>query len=234
MAATATKTLNIYQKLANARLDFLKEHIQKSGVNEHAEFEYFELKDIVPIGTEILAKHGLLYVTTFPNGVPTGTLFDMSSDATIVFNCDKVEGDIEGIKGNKMMISIQSEGAKQTYHRRYLWMQCLDIVEQDEIDNKDLTKDKGKAESKKPVSEEKRADIKKELTDSSAPADELQIDQLKKALKKLNECEGDFEEFIAEIAIKTENFSNLSKENCTKLIMKVGELIDEAKKGVVE
>ena len=102
------------------------------------------------------------------------------------------------------------------------------------IDNKDLTKDKGKAESKKPVSEEKRAEIKKELTDSSAPADELQIDQLKKALKKLNECEGDFEEFIAEIAIKTENFSNLSKENCTKLIMKVGELIDEAKKGVVE
>lgn len=234
MAATASKTLNIYQKLAKARLDFLKKHIQKSGVNSHAEFEYFELSDIVPIGTEILNDNKLLFVTTFPNGVPTGTLYDMESEQTIVFNCDKVEGDIEGIKGGKMMISIQSEGAKQTYHRRYLWLQMLDIVLQDEIDGKDFSKDKTEPAQKKPVTEEQRAEIKKELTDSSAPADELQIDQLKKALKQLNECEGDFEEFIVEIATKTKNFTTLSKENCTKLILQVGELIEEAKRGVVQ
>lgn len=230
MAATTTKK-NIFQKLAEARLDFLKEHVQKSGTNDHGEYDYFELKDIVPVGTEILNKHKLLYVTTFPDGVPTGHLYDMESTDMIIFNGDKVEGEITTLSGKKIMTAIQSEGAKQTYHRRYLWMLLLDVVEQDEIDNKDLTKEPVK--TKKPVTEEQRTEIKKELTDSNAQADELQIEQLKKALKMLNECGDDFEEFIAQVAIKTENFTNLTKENCAALILKIGDLIEESKRGVV-
>lgn len=243
-SAAAGKNKNIYQKLAQARLDFLTKNVQKSGVNPSGEYEYFELKDIVPLATEILNTNGLLFVITFPMGVPTGTLYDFDSDQTIVFNCEKVEGDITGIKGGKMMISIQSEGAKQTYHRRYLWMQLLDVVEHDAIENKEYeTESDGKskkatttsASSKKPVSEEKRAEIKKEITDSEGAAEEIQIEQLKKALKALNdETNGEYEEFIAEIAIKTENFTNLSKKNCEALIIQIGELIDEYKKGVVE
>ena len=232
MAATTTKAKNIYAKLAKARLDFLKKNIKKSGVNTQSEYDYFELSDIVPVGTEILNDNKLLFITTFPEGVPTGILFDMDSDDTITFNGDKVEGEITGIKGGKMMTAIQSEGAKQTYHRRYLWMMMLDIVEHDEIDNKDFTKEPAPAK-KKPVTEEERTEIKKELTDSDAPADELQIGQLKKALKQLNECGDDFEEFIAQVAVKTENFTKLSKDNCATLILKIGEMIDEAKRGVV-
>lgn len=232
MAATTTKK-NIFKKLADARLEFLKENVQKTGVNMSAEYDFFELKDIVPIGTEILAKHGLLYITTFPDGIPTGQLYDMDSDNMLVFMGNKVEGEIETSTGKKIMMNIQSEGAKQTYHRRYLWMLVLDVVEHDEIDSKDFTKDKVEEKPKKPVTEQERAEIKKELTDSNAQADELQIEQLKKALKMLNECEGDFEEFISEIVVKTENFTNLTKENCATLILKIGELIEESKRGVV-
>lgn len=244
--ATVTKqapaTMSIYQKLAQARLDFLNAKIKKTGLNTQGEFEYFELSDIVPTATKILSDYGLLFVVTFPEGVPTGTLYDFNSDKTLVFLSPKIEGELLTIKGNKIMMEIQGEGAKQTYLRRYLYMQMLDIVEQDVIDG---SKEGGTpiptpakatpAPAKKtPVSETKRAEIKQEVTNSSGLAEAIQVKQLKTALAELNRIDPSQEEFIQQIVVKTENFTTLTKEKCTQLILKVGELIDECKQGVVE
>lgn len=235
-------TMSIYQKLAQARLDFLNAKVKKTGLNTQGEFEYFELSDIVPTATKILSDYGLIFVVTFPEGVPTGTLYDFNSDKTLVFLSPKIEGELLTIKGNKIMMEIQGEGAKQTYHRRYLYMQMLDIVEQDVIDG---SKEGGTpvptpikatpAPTKKtPVSETKRAEIKQEVTNSSGLAEAIQVKQLKTALAELNRIDPSQEEFIQQIVVKTENFTNLTKEKCTQLILKVGELIDECKQGVVE
>lgn len=40
--------MNVRQKLAKARLQFLNQKVKKSGKNMHLEFKYFELEDIVP------------------------------------------------------------------------------------------------------------------------------------------------------------------------------------------
>lgn len=244
--ATVTKqdpaTMSIYQKLAQARFDFLNANIKKTGLNTQGEFEYFELSDIVPTATKILSDYGLLFVVTFPEGVPTGTLYDFNSDKTLVFLSPKIEGELLTIKGNKIMMEIQGEGAKQTYHRRYLYMQMLDIVEQDVIDGSKEggtpiptpTKATPAPAKKTPVSETKRAEIKQEVTNSSGLAEAIQVKQLKTALAELNRIDPSQEEFIQQIVVKTENFTTLTKEKCTQLILKVGELIDECKQGVVE
>lgn len=235
-------TMSIYQKLAQARLDFLNAKVKKTGLNTQGEFEYFELSDIVPTATKILSDYGLIFVVTFPEGVPTGTLYDFNSDKTLVFLSPKIEGELLTIKGNKIMMEIQGEGAKQTYHRRYLYMQMLDIVEQDVIDGSKEggtpiptpTKATPGPAKKTPVSETKRAEIKQEVTNSSGLAEAIQVKQLKTALAELNRIDPSQEEFIQQIVVKTENFTNLTKEKCTQLILKVGELIDECKQGVVE
>lgn len=235
-------TMSIYQKLAQARLDFLNAKVKKTGLNTQGEFEYFELSDIVPTATKILSDYGLIFVVTFPEGVPTGTLYDFNSDKTLVFLSPKIEGELLTIKGNKIMMEIQGEGAKQTYHRRYLYMQMLDIVEQDVIDGSKeggtpvptSTKATPAPAKKAPVSETKRAEIKQEVTNSSGLAEAIQVKQLKTALAELNRIDPSQEEFIQQIVVKTENFTNLTKEKCTQLILKVGELIDECKQGVVE
>lgn len=235
-------TMSIYQKLAQARLDFLNAKVKKTGLNTQGEFEYFELSDIVPTATKILSDYGLIFVVTFPEGVPTGTLYDFNSDKTLVFLSPKIEGELLTIKGNKIMMEIQGEGAKQTYHRRYLYMQMLDIVEQDVIDGSKEggtpvptpTKATPAPTKKTPVSETKRAEIKQEVTNSSGLAEAIQVKQLKTALAELNRIDPSQEEFIQQIVVKTENFTNLTKEKCTQLILKVGELIDECKQGVVE
>lgn len=240
--STKTKTPGLYEKLSLARLDFLKADVKKSGINSASEYDYFELADLTPVGDPILAKHRLLFVVTFPEGVPTGTLYDFDSEATLVFNSESVFGDLLSIKGNKIMTTVQSIGAKETFYRRYLYMQLFNIVEHDPIEElakKNVITEpvayEGKTKtSNKPISATERTEIKNELTNNEGKAEPLQIEQLKQALKTLNDLDDDYEEFVTEVVIKTDNFENLTKEACTTLILKVGELIEESQKGIKE
>ena len=51
---------------------------------------------------------------------------------------------------------------------------------------------------------------------------------MKKSLKALREADPAQEDFISAIADKTENFTNITKGACEKLIEKVAEMIDSA------
>ena len=230
---TVKKPLNIYQKLSKARLEFLKANVKKNGVNRHSEYDYFELADIVPVATEIFDKHGLLFVTTFPGGTPTGILYDMDSDATIIFSSERSDERIVTTGGKTIMLAIQETGAKETYQRRYLYMQVLDIVEHDTIDgdtNKD-EKDETPAPTKavkktnKVVTPEKREEIKKELTDENGEATETQIKSIKKGLLKLREKDEKYEPYIKKTLkqIKT----GLSKKEAEDKLIEIGNKVEE-------
>lgn len=85
-----------------------------------------------------------------------------------------------------------------------------------------------KAEPKKPVSTEKREEIKQGLTAPEANADELQIKALKAVLKKLKEVDSTQEEFIQQVAIKTEGFTKISKSACEQLVLKIGDVMSNS------
>lgn len=220
-----TTSMNVYQKLLSARIDFLKKGVSKSGINLHAEFKYFELEDIVPSATEIFNNYNCLFVTNFPDGKAVGRLINLdnpSEEVVVEFNTRSIA---EPAKFR--MNEVQSLGAEITYMRRYLYFLILDIVEADGFDG-DSGKDMPtpKAEPKKPVSSEKREEIKQELTAPEANADELQINALKMALKTLREVDATQEEFIQQIALKTEGFRKISKTACEQLILKIGEMVE--------
>ena len=80
-----------------------------------------------------------------------------------------------------------------------------------------------------PATPEQREDIKNKLTNKDGPATKMQINSLKKILKQLREVDPNQEEFIAIIAQKTDNFTNITKGACEQLILRIGELIEEAK-----
>ena len=79
------------------------------------------------------------------------------------------------------------------------------------------------------VPPETREEIKKDLIDKDGKATKMQINSLKKALKLLREADPEQEEFIAAIAEKTENFTNIKKKACEALILKISEMIETAK-----
>jgi hypothetical protein len=79
-----------------------------------------------------------------------------------------------------------------------------------------------------PATPEQREDIKNELINKDGPASKMQINSLKKILKQLREVDPNQEEFIAAIAQKTDNFTNITKNACEQLILKIGEMIEQA------
>lgn len=77
-----------------------------------------------------------------------------------------------------------------------------------------------------PASPEERDDIKKDLTNPGGKATKMQINSLKKALKMLREKDPEQEPFIAAVAEKTENFTNITKQACEALILEIGKMIE--------
>lgn len=240
MAATTKKTeatgmdystLNVWAKLLGVRSEFYGAGAKKTGRNIHAEFMYFELVDIVPVAEELFAKYGLLLIPSFTETAAVAEVINIHDPGEKITFSIPLQFIAE--PGKFRMNEVQGVGAVVTYYRRYLYMIVLDLVESDGIDGQKPKAD-GDApapapaapkKSGKPVTAAERETIKGELTDAEGNADELQIQALKAALKALMELDPDQENFVQEVAVKTESFTNITKANCEALINGVKEMI---------
>lgn len=237
--ATATKKtetpnlspMNVYAKLLAVRSEFYENGAKKTGKNLHAEFMYFELEDIVPAVAPLFTKYGLLMKPSFTENTAEAHIINVDNpDQELVFSIP-LQFIAEPAKFR--MNEVQGVGAAVTYYRRYLYMLILDLVESDGFDNQKPKAD-GDApapapaapkKSGKPVTAAERETIKGKLTDAEGNADELQIQALKAALKALMELDPDQENFVQEVAVKTDSFTNITKANCEALINGVKEMI---------
>ena len=229
--------LNIFEKVAKIRLDFADAGVKKSGINSHAEFKYYELDDIIPIANNlIIKKYNCLFLQDFRNGIALGKLINLDKP-TEIWEFGKDMKDIAEA-GKYRMNEIQADGSQITYYRRYLYFVLLDISTPDEIDAESGTNN-SKAEvtkaktttAKKPATAEERATIKEEIVNVEGQADELQIKALKNALKQLKALDPSKEEMIKKIATKTKKFTVIKKEDCEKLVLKIGAMIDQLQGG---
>lgn len=222
-------SMNVWAKLLAVRSEFYATGAKKSGKNLHAEFMYFELEDIVPVASELFTKYGLLMTPTFTENAAVAKIINVHEPEEVITFSIPLQFIAEPAKFR--MNEVQGVGAVVTYYRRYLYMVVLDLVESDGFDGQKPVEDGGspapapKTTKKPPVSAAERETIKGELTDAEGNADQLQIDALKAALKKLMELDPEQESFVQEVAIKTESFTKITKENCEALINGVKDMI---------
>ena len=133
----------------NARLQFLESNPKKSGRNEFQKFSYYELDDIVPTATRICNELGLyteidLGANLF--GYATLTVINIdNADEKVYFRIKMPE-----LNNENMNKALQETGSCQTYLRRYLYLQFLDIAQNDEVDSTDLSQSKQKKPVAKP------------------------------------------------------------------------------------
>lgn len=133
--------MNLYQKLAKARVELQKKDIKKTGVNKYSGFNYFDLKDFLPEINAIFNELGLLSQFRIEKQVKA---IKEEVEITIIakltiYNAEKPEEQIEFISpvaeaGMKGATPIQQVGAMHTYMRRYLWLEAMEIVESDDVD----------------------------------------------------------------------------------------------------
>lgn len=252
MANEKTNIMNVYQKLIEARFQFLNSGVKKSGTHIQLEFKYFELEDIIPVATRIFKELGLLPVVTFDREIATMTIVNCDiPEEKIVFTSPMKEINvIVSNTGKQVTNEIQTLGSMETYQRRYLYLIALDIVESDSIDgNTGNTPEKPKRGAKAkevpnvdevpqeapkkqiPLTQDERTAVKDQIVGENDMADTLQINALKKALKKLKEIDPNQEEFIQKIVLKTNSFTTLTKKVAEQLILKIGEMIEELSVG---
>jgi hypothetical protein len=224
--------LNVCQKLLTARCKFLESQVQKSGKNMKLKYKYFELDDIVPVALPIFQEVGLLPVTTFTNEVASMALVNVDDPMDIITFTSpmrEIEPIISNTTGGEVTNAIQRLGAVETYQRRYLYMIALDIVEADEMEA--MT---GMAPEvtipvpapKVPVTPLEREEIKQKLTAPEAAADELQLNALKEAVKRLRKA-GNEDKAVA-LALETKGFTAISKTRCEELIKEINAEVGNA------
>lgn len=229
MAATEKKLPNACARLAEARVQFLNQHVDPSGKHMKMQFSYFELKDIVPSALRIFQSVGLLAQDVFDNDCAQLNVINIDDPADIItFSLPFVRWE-----GNAGVNPMQALGASVTYLRRYLYLIALDICENDEIDNCNSIQDAPAAKpanvvplaapaaKPKAATPVEREQTKVALTNADGPADELQIQQLKNALKKLKLEIPSAAGFIAALSLATKGFTTLTKVKCEELMVKL-------------
>lgn len=143
--------MNVFKKLQKARVELQGRKLKKTGYNKMG-FYYFQLEDFLPSVNEIFDNIGLFgYFNIDPktfdeNGVAHeyAILKIVNTDnpeQTIVFKTEAAEA---GTKGT----AIQNLGSKHTYMRRYMWMDAMELSENDSVD---CLSDKEKVQAGKPV-----------------------------------------------------------------------------------
>lgn len=253
--------LNVYQKLAIARRMFVDANVKKSGINTAQCYEYFELKDIVPVQTKIFDELGLVekfvHNTTSSITQPDGSVTVTENYAVSeVINCNEPSekitftlpwGEVPPIisksTGKEVTTPIQRLGSEQTYMRRYLKMQILDIVEADTVDDTSreeieasLADEKVKAPSaqegepkpSKPKAKSERETIKAKATDANGKVSKIQLNALKRSIKNVGDEYGkdhpEVMQYIAELSAKTNKLENITKLEAEEAIKTLGEM----------
>jgi hypothetical protein len=190
--------MNVFSKLQKARIALQNTALKKSGLNKFAGFRYFELGDFLPHINNIFDDLGLFSVFNIKDELATLTIVDTekTDGPVVVFTSPIADASVKGTT------PVQSLGAVHTYLKRYLYLNALEMIENDLLDaaagsSKIVSEDPAKRESVLLKIADKMGDtepdwldsVKKQAKDKYGLADwkELPLASLMKVLAKLGE-----------------------------------------------
>ena len=129
---------NLFQKLSKIRAKIQQKNLKKTGENTFSKYKYYELGDFLPTILDLNNEYNIFSHITFEGDSATLTIYDCESEKSIVFKSPMAEASLKGAH------AIQNLGAVETYQRRYLYMMAYEIVESDQIDILEKTKEEEK------------------------------------------------------------------------------------------
>lgn len=118
----------IEEKLQKCRVDLQDKKLKKSGENKFAKFKYFELSDFLPTVNKMFADNKMFSNFSIQGDIATLTITDCEDKTSQTFTSNIADADVKGCT------AIQSLGAVHTYLKRYLYLNALEIVENDALD----------------------------------------------------------------------------------------------------
>ena len=162
---------SIYLKLQqDIRVPISEMSLRKTGKNKHLGYDYFTLDDFLPTATKLIAKAELCTIFNIgfdSNGIETASLVLTDGIDRIPFTIPTAE--VPHQEG------IFETGSKNTYCKRYLYMNLLELTEPDvaEITNGEEKTDKKTKPTKATVQELKATPQQIELIRSLYNAERI-------------------------------------------------------------
>ena len=209
--------MNIYEKLAQARIEFMQASVKKSGFNSYAQYSYYELSDILPVINKLAITHKFICEVSFTSDLATLIVRNLEKlDECAVFTSPMSTAQLKGCH------EVQNLGAVQTYIKRYLYQNAFEIVESDALDatTKPTEKQEPKPQQKNNV---KIADAIAKLNACNT------LDELKNTFIALRErvAHEDLEQLVA---AKDLAKGSLAFDDAAGEVVKIGRLQDANKK----
>lgn len=205
--------MNVYEKLQQARVTLQAQNLKKSGKNAFSGFTYFELADFLPTVNNIFDELKLCSNFSIEDNIASLTIINSEkADESTTFKMPTAELQLKGCT------AIQALGGVNTYCKRYLYLNALEIVEADMLDIQ-----AGKLE------ENKNTDIFEGLKACASIAelkhfykeqyknvtDKKGFEKLKDELKEelnLKTCDDDYERLVVERQIEAhQNMGTLNR-----------------------
>lgn len=118
----------VYSKLQKARVLLQELPLKKSGFNSYAGFKYWELSDFLPSVNTIFDNLGLCSVFSISDDVATIRIIDTEFGGTIFFRSPTADA------ATGKAPPIQALGSQHSYLRRYLYLNVLELTENDVVD----------------------------------------------------------------------------------------------------
>ena len=120
------KTMNLKQKLQEARMLLKEENLTKSGKNSFLGNSYYQLTDIQPAITKVCNEVRICPVISFNTESAVMTIMDFDTDDTITITTPMAE-----LVKDAKKSAMQELMSYQTYARRSLYLSVFEIVEDD-------------------------------------------------------------------------------------------------------
>ena len=122
--------MNVYEKLATARVEFQNRKPKMSGKNKFAGYTYFELSDILPVINQIGKEIGFVTVVSFTKEIGSLLFIDSEKPSDVIgFESPMSTASLKGCH------EVQNLGAVETYVKRYLYQNAFEIVESDALNS---------------------------------------------------------------------------------------------------
>lgn len=147
--------IRLLQKTQTAKETFLSSGIKPTGYNSYQKYNYFSLDDIVPEVVKICNKLGLATQFKFTKDCGKLLVIDLETGCKQVFTTP-----LPAPTNNKATEQCKEIQAIQTYSRRALYLQWLEIVEVNsiELENTSTKQKKKKGAKNAPQKTEKSSE----------------------------------------------------------------------------
>lgn len=124
------KKVNVYRALQSMRVALQEKDIKKSGHNDYAKYDYFELSDFLPEINKLALENNIVCIYEITDKDAILHIADMEDfENRIDFRIPLAEVSTKGAN------AIQLVGSLTTYTRRYLYMIAFEIAENDEFNS---------------------------------------------------------------------------------------------------